>query len=101
MNSLFKEIFERLDNIEKVINPIVHSEVPLILEKQGKQSDLVKISVASRLIGYSTEYVYHLVRKRTIPFVRQGRHLRFDVNELEQWLEQQYVKGISDEKEER
>lgn len=101
MNSLFKEILERLDSIEKMINPEIHLTTCSTRKERSQKQNLVKISVASRLIGYSTEYVYHLVRKGTIPFVKQGRHLRFDVNELEQWLEQQYVKGISDEKEER
>lgn len=97
----FEEIFRRLDNIEKMINPQVG--YPTDLEKKNNhQSPLVKISVASKITGYSVNYLYHLVSIGTIPHVRRGRSLRFDTEKLSEWIEQQYVPGIknkSDEKE--
>ena len=59
MNNPFEEIFKRLENIEKMISPVGSSSSE---EPDSKQSVLVKISVASRITGYSVNYLYHLSR---------------------------------------
>lgn len=59
------------------------------------------ISVASRITGYSVNYLYHLASSGAIPYVKRGRSLRFDVNELQQWMQQQYIPAsnkLSDER---
>ena len=88
MNNPFEEIFKRLENIEKMISPVVSSSSE---EPGSRQSVLVKISVASRITGYSVNYLYHLASSGAIPCVKRGRSLRFDVDELQRWMQQQYV----------
>ena len=70
MNNPFEEIFKQLENIEKMISPIVSSSSK---EPDSKQSVLVKISVASRITGYSVNYLYHLASSGAIPCVKRGR----------------------------
>jgi len=88
MNNPFEEIFKRLDNIEKLISS---GNQPIPKEESENPTSLVKISVASRLTGYSVNYLYHLASTGQIPHVKRGRSLRFDIDELKQWLEQQYI----------
>ena len=101
MNNPFEEIFKRLENIEKMISPVVSSSSE---EPGSRQSVLVRISVASSITGYSVNYLYHLASTGTIPCVKRGRTLRFDADELKQWMRQQYVPAsnrLPDEKEKR
>ena len=61
MNNPFEEIFKRLENIEKMIAPVMGSQPE---ERQdGKEPVLVKISVASGITGYSVNYLYHLASR--------------------------------------
>ena len=101
MNNPFEEIFKRLENIEKMISPVISSSSE---EPDSRQFVLVKISVASSITGYSVNYLYHLASTGTIPCVKRGRTLRFDADELKQWMRQQYVPAsnrLPDEKEKR
>lgn len=98
----FEEIFKRLENIEKMIAPVMGAQPE---ERQdGKEPVLVKISVASSITGYSVNYLYHLASKGMIPCVKRGRTLRFDMEELKKWIQQQYVPAsnrLPDEKEKK
>lgn len=101
MNNPFEEIFKRLENIEKMISPVVGTQPR---EQDDKEPVLVKISVASSITGYSVNYLYHLAASGTMPCVKRGRSLRFDVDELKRWMQQQYVPAsnrLSNEKEKR
>lgn len=79
MNNPFEEIFRRLENIEKMIAPVMGAQPEK--RQDGKEPVLVKISVASGITGYSVNYLYHLVSKGLIPCVKRGRTLRFDMEE--------------------
>ena len=68
MNNPFEEIFKRLENIEKMISPVISSSSE---EPDSKQFVLVKISVASRITGYSVNYLYHLASSGAIPCVKR------------------------------
>lgn len=50
MNNPFEEIFKRLENIEKMISPVVGTQPK---GRDGKEPVLVRISVASSITGYS------------------------------------------------
>ena len=101
MNNPFEEIFKRLENIEKMISPVVGTQPK---GRDGKEPVLVRISVASSITGYSVNYLYHLASTGTIPCVKRGRTLRFDADDLKWWMQQQYVPAsnrLPDEKEKR
>ena len=112
LQKIFKEHYEEieytlhprtivLENIEKMISPVVGTQPK---GRDGKEPVLVRISVASSITGYSVNYLYHLASTGTIPCVKRGRTLRFDADELKQWMRQQYVPAsnrLPDEKEKR
>ena len=101
MNNPFEEIFKRLENIEKMISPVVGAQPK---GRDSKEPVLVRISVASGITGYSVNYLYHLASTGAIPCVKRGRTLRFDANELKRWMQQQYLptsNRLSNEKEKR
>ena len=63
-------------------------------------------SIAGGLIQIARElnYLYHLASKGMIPCVKRGRTLRFDMEELKKWMQQQYVPAsnrLPDEKEKK
>ncbi|CUQ14871.1 Uncharacterised protein [Parabacteroides distasonis] len=75
MNNPFEEIFKRLENIEKMIAPVMGAQPE---ERQdGKEPVLVKISVASGITGYSVNYLYHLASKGLIPCVQAWAYPAF------------------------
>lgn len=83
-----------------MISPVVGTQPK---GRDGKEPVLVRISVASSITGYSVNYLYHLASTGTIPCVKRGRTLRFDADELKQWMRQQYVPAsnrLPDEKKE-
>ena len=99
MNNPFEEIFKRLENIEKMIAPVTG-----VQPGERQEPVLIKISVASGITGYSVNYLYHLASKGMIPCVKRGRTLRFDMEELKKWMQQQYVPAsnrLPDEKEKK
>lgn len=105
MNNPFDEILKRLDEIQKLLSPAInYDKLPIVEKHNGKRAALVKISVASAITGYSVNYLYHLASTGAIPCVRRGRSLRFDMVELQEWIQQQYVsasKNLSYEKRKR
>ncbi len=97
MENPFDEILKRLDEIKKLISPAInHDKLPIVEKQNGKQVALVKISVASKITGYSVNYLYHLASTGAIPCVKRGRSLRFDMVELQEWMQQQYVSASKD-----
>ena len=48
---------------------------------------LLTVKQAAVYIGRSSNAVYKLVHRLEIPFIRRGRNLRFDVRELDKWIE--------------
>jgi excisionase family DNA binding protein len=48
---------------------------------------LVDIETVSQALGISTRQVRRFVAQSQIPFVRVGHLIRFDPNELSQWLD--------------
>ena len=51
------------------------------------QRRLLTVKEASSYLGRSEAAIYHLVARREISVVRHGRNLRFDVKELDRWIE--------------
>ncbi len=88
MNNPFEHLEQRLDNIEKKITTVVD-----LLQKKDSpiantviDEKLVKIDRAAEITGYKKGYLYELVYKNAIPYVRKNRSIRFDPVELENWM---------------
>jgi excisionase family DNA binding protein len=48
---------------------------------------LLNVKQAARLLGTTPGSLYSMVWRREVPFVKLGRSLRFDVNDLNELIE--------------
>lgn len=48
---------------------------------------LINISELSLLLGLSTNTIYTWVSQKRIPYVKCGRLTKFDVREIDKWIE--------------
>lgn len=57
--------------------------------KQNKEikKRLINISELSLLLGLSVNTIYTWVSQRRIPYVKCGRLTKFDVKEIDKWIE--------------
>ena len=55
-------------------------------ETVGKR--LLNVKQAAQYLGLAVDTVYKKARLRELPFVKVGRSLRFDVKELDRFIEQ-------------
>lgn len=98
MNNPFEQIDKRLDSIEKQMSAVVD-----ILQKKDSpiaeaviDEKLVKIDRAAEITGYKKGYLYELVYKNAIPYVRINRSIRFDPIELVKWMRAGRPKVLDD-----
>lgn len=88
MDNPFEKIDHRLNDIEKKISEVVgmlQKKEPPISEKIIDEH-LVKIDRAAEITGYKKGYLYELVYKNAIPYVKINRSIRFDPVELDKWM---------------
>ncbi len=52
---------------------------------------LIDIRAVADYTGLSTHTLYTMVSQRRIPFVKLGRCLRFDLDQLNEWIKQNSV----------
>lgn len=52
---------------------------------------LINIQELSELIGLSTSTIYSWVSQRRIPFVKCGRLTKFDLERIDEWIEENSV----------
>ena len=55
---------------------------------------LLNVREAAQFLGLEVDTVYKKSRMREVPCVKVGRALRFDVQALEQFIEQHTIKTI-------
>lgn len=60
----------------------------LASKRSNKSDELLNVKQAAKITGYQPGYIYELVHKRKIPFVKapNGRAIRFKKSELEAWI---------------
>ena len=56
-----------------------------------RSTALVDMAAAAEIIGTSTRHVRRLVFERRIPYVKVGHYVRFDIDELDQWIDDHRV----------
>ena len=49
--------------------------------------ELCDIKVLAKYLGVSVPFIRKLVRAKSIPCFRVGNRLRFDIQEIDKWLE--------------
>jgi excisionase family DNA binding protein len=57
---------------------------------------LLSIAEAAQLLGISQSFLYKLAESKSIPHLRLGRAVRFDVAQIDAWLRRHSV-GEEDE----
>lgn len=86
MNNPFETIENRLDKLEKILtnigNIVTRQQQPTV----ESPSRLIKIEAAVTITGYKKGYIYELVHRNKIPYIKFGAALRFDPEELEAWM---------------
>ena len=53
------------------------------------ESKLLSIREAAEHLGMSCSWLYQAVELKRIPHIRLGSAIRFDVTELEKWIQQE------------
>lgn len=85
----FDAINDRFDTIEKLISELKDmylKKIEVISNTGGTEPRLIKIDEAAKLIGYKKGYIYELIYRNAIPYIKKGRSIRFDPTELDAWM---------------
>jgi excisionase family DNA binding protein len=98
MDNPFEKIDHRLDSIEKKMFEVVDmlQKKDSLIAKTVTDEKLVKIERAAEITGYKKGYLYELVFKNAIPYIRINRSIRFDPEELERWMRSGRPKVLND-----
>jgi excisionase family DNA binding protein len=51
--------------------------------------ELVDIETVARLLGVGERYVRRMVAERRVPTVKIGHYVRFDLEDIRKWVEEQ------------
>ena len=55
---------------------------------------LLDVNQASKYLGVTPESLYQMVHRRTVPYVKMGKALRFDLERLNEFIELNAVNVI-------
>ena len=56
---------------------------------------LLNIKEVSEYLGISQKGLYNMIYRREIPFIKIGGRVRFDIIDLDKWIERQKIKSVS------
>ena len=62
-------------------------------ERRRQVPDLLDISQLAQHLGVNVRHVRRLIAERRIPFIKWGHLIRFDPDEIIDWLEQSRQRG--------
>lgn len=57
--------------------------------------ELLTVDEVTQLLKLSKGAVYQMIARREIPYLKIGRRIRFDKEEISKWLDRQRVDGIN------
>lgn len=89
MDNPFESLNRRLDRLENLIQSVLTNIIPQQTQNHWRESSipkLIKVDQAAELTGYKRGYIYELIHRNAIPFIKRGRSVRFDPQELEYWM---------------
>jgi excisionase family DNA binding protein len=64
--------------------------------RTGAAAGLIDVPTLAQRLGIQVSFVRKLVDQRRIPFIRIGRLIRFDPDEVDGWLVSNRVETIAD-----
>ena len=86
MTNPFEALEHRLDRLEKILTNLGEAVIQNSEPQSQPTNKLVKIEQAAIQTGYKKGYIYELVHRNAIPYIKRGRSVRFDPEELEAWM---------------
>ena len=89
MDNPFESLNRRLDRLENLLQSALTNIIPQQAQGHWGESlipKLIKVDQAAELTGYKRGYIYELIHRNAIPFIKRGRSIRFDPLELEHWM---------------
>ncbi len=82
----FQLIMEQLDSLERKIDKLMHEK------ETGKavaaEDELLTVQNATAFLRISPSTLYQLTSRHEIPFMKRGKRLYFNKEELLQWVEE-------------
>lgn len=67
--------------------PVHRAEVTAVQHRHKDRRALVDITFIAEDLGDSVRHIRRLVHENRIPYLKVGHRLRFDRDEIDQWLE--------------
>ena len=58
---------------------------------------LLTIKEASDYLGISVKGLYNMVNRRELPFYKIGKRVRFDMKQLDEWIEKHKVESVDNQ----
>jgi excisionase family DNA binding protein len=86
MTNPFEALENKLDRLEKILTNLGEAVIQNSEPQTEPTNKLVKIEQAATQTGYKKGYIYELVHRNAIPYIKRGRSVRFDPEELEAWM---------------
>lgn len=75
---------------------LLQSNMDGFLEAKIASKELIGVNELAEYLGISTTSVYRMVERRSIPFFRLARHLRFRRSDIEWYLAKCFVKPLDE-----
>ena len=66
--------------------PVLGGSVPVLGHERTTTEQLIDIAGLAERLGVGERFVRRLVNERRIPFLKIGRHVRFDLDDVEAWI---------------
>jgi len=86
MTNPFEALENKLDRLEKILTNLGEAVIQNSEPQPEPTNKRVKIEQAATQTGYKKGYIYELVHRNAIPYIKRGRSVRFDPEELEAWM---------------
>lgn len=71
------------------------TESSIIMAANTQEVRYLNISQASSFTGFSVGTLYQFIYERRVPYIKKGRAIRFDKNDLISWMEESRVEQLT------
>jgi excisionase family DNA binding protein len=77
--------------IEAIAERVVASLRPLLVRRQDPPDAILTTDQLAEYLGIGKQRVYEAASRKTIPFFKVGKSLRFRKSSIDKWIESQSV----------